>query len=140
MTAVRDRLLRGKSVPGQRVVQGGVQVQFANGVAVLIGLGPVDPFAAEARRHFFVPFALASAQVGEDFHQRLALHFGDGPRRQAELALAVFVEHAILEQLLEHFGLGLVLWVLHHLLDRLQCLLAILHDELHELIEAEQLS
>ena len=59
--------------------------------------------------------------------------------REPQPALAVLVEHAVLEQLLEQVGLGLVLGIVHHLLDGLQGLVAVLHDELHELIEAKEL-
>ena len=62
-----------------------------------------------------------------------------GARREAKLPLAVLVEHAVFQQLLEHLGLLVVLRILHHLLDGLQGLVAILHDELHQLVEAEQL-
>jgi len=86
-----------------------------------------------------MPFALAVAEVGKDFHQGLALHFVDGPGGEAELALAVLVEHPVLQELLEQIGLLLVLGLLHHLLDGFERLIAVLHDELHELVEAEEL-
>ena len=41
--------------------------------------------------------------------------------------------------MLEQVRLGVVLRVLHHLLNGLERLLAVLHDELHELVEPEQL-
>ena len=131
--------LAGRPCRVQRVVQRLVQVQLADRVAVLVGLGAFDALAAVAGRDLLVAFALALAEVGEDLHQRLALHAADGLGREAQLALAVLVEHALLEELLEHLGLLGVLGVLHHLLDGLQRLLAILHDELHELVEAEEL-
>ena len=54
-----------------------VQIEFADRIAVLVGLGAFDAFAALAGRDLFVAFALARAEVGEDFHQRLALHLAD---------------------------------------------------------------
>jgi hypothetical protein len=131
-------LFCGQAVPGQGVVKGLVQVQFADGVAVLVGFGAFDAFAAGAGGDFLVAFALAGAEVGEDLHEGLALHLGYGARGEPEVALAILVEHAVLEQLLEQVGLGVVLGVLHHLLDGFEGLVAILHDEVHELVEAKE--
>ena len=129
----------GQPVARQRVVQRLVQVQLADRVAELVGLGPLNALAALAGGDLLVPLALALPQVREDLHQGTPLHAGDGPRRQAEFALAVLVEQALLDELLEQLGLGLVLRVLQHLFDRLQGLVAVLHDEVHELVEPEQL-
>jgi hypothetical protein len=128
-----------QAVAGEGVVDGGVKIELADGVAVFVLLGAFDAFAREAGGDFFVAIARAVAEVGEDFHQGLALHLGDGAGRQAKLPFAVLIEHAILEQLFEHVGLLLVLGVLHHLLDSFEGLVAVLHDELHELVEAEEL-
>ena len=119
LCAPADSLSLRQAVARQRVVQRLVQVELADRVAELVRLGAFDALAAGAGGDFFVAVALALAEVGEDFHQGLLLHFLDGPRRQAELALAVLVEHAFFEQLLEQVGLLLVFRVLHHLLDGL---------------------
>ena len=69
----------------------------------------------------------------------LSLHLGNSPGCETKPTLAVFVKHAILEKLLEHVGRGLVFWVVHHLLDGFERLFAMLHDELHQLVHAEEL-
>jgi hypothetical protein len=86
-----------------------------------------------------VSFTLAGTEVSEDFGQRFSLHFRDGARRQPEAALAVFIEHSVLQKLFEQVGLLLVFRVLRHLLDGLEGLLAVLQDELHQLVKAEEL-
>jgi hypothetical protein len=117
-----------------------VQVELGDGVAVLVLLGALDALPARAGRDLLVPLALAGAEVGEDLHQRLLLHAADGLGGDAELALAVLVEQAVVDQLLQQVGLfGVAAGVVHHLLDGLEGLLAVLHDELHELVEAEEL-
>ena len=79
-----------------------VQIQLADRIAILIWFCPFNAFAALAGRHFFVPFPLALAKVGENFHQRLALHSPDGLGRKARPAFAVLVQHSLFQQLLEH--------------------------------------
>ena len=83
--------------------------------------------------------ARTGAQVRKNFHQRLALHACDRARREAHLALAVLVEHPFLQQLVEHFRLLFIPRLIHHVFNRLHPLLAVLKDELHDLVEAEQL-
>src|SRR5437667_9197586 len=78
-------------------------------------------------------------EVGEDFHEGFALHSSDGARGEADFSFAVLVEHALLEKLLEELRLLLVLGVFEHLLDGFEGLLAVLEDELHHLVQAEEL-
>ncbi len=78
-----------------------MDVQFGDGVAVLVGFGAFDAFTALARRDLFVTFALSLAEIGEDFHEGAFLHAPQRPRGEPELALAVLVEQALLDELLE---------------------------------------
>src|SRR5207248_1478664 len=71
--------------------------------------------------------------------QGAALHSADGFGGEPELAFAVFVEEAVLDELFEKLRMLGLLGVLHHLLEGSQGLLAVLHDELHHLVEAEEL-
>ena len=84
-------------------------------------------------------FALAGAEVGENLHQRFLLHSCDGPRSQPQFALAILVQQSVLDHLLQQFRLLGILAIAHHLLDRLQGLLAVLKDQLHELIDVKEL-
>ena len=69
----------GRPCRAQRVVERLVQIQLADGVAVLIGLGAFDALAALAGGDLLVPLALALAEVGEDLHQRPAAASGRRP-------------------------------------------------------------
>ena len=126
----------GQAVPAEGVVQGLVQIEFTDRVAKLVRLGAVDAFTVGTDGDFFVAIALTVAEVGEHLHQRLLLHLVDRSRGQSQLAFAVFIEHAVFEQLLEQIGLLLIFGVFHHLLQRLHGLVAVLHDEFHELVES----
>src|SRR5580658_7377382 len=95
------RAARGQTVATQGVVQSLIQIQPADRIAILVWLGSLDALAAGARGGALMPLALTQAKIGEDFHEGLALHFRDGAGRQAEFALAILVEHAVLEKLLE---------------------------------------
>jgi len=128
----------GQAVAGQGVVKRLMEVQLGDGVAIGIRLGAVDALLAGAGGDALVPFALALLEIGEDLHERFPLHFGDRPAGQAQAALFVLVQHAVFEQLLQHVGLRRVIRIVHHLFDRLKGSLAMFHDELHELIEAEE--
>ena len=85
-----------------------------------------------------MPLPLSGAQVRKDFHQRLLLHAANRPRRETQLPFAILVEQSILDHLLQQLGFFRILAVAQHLLDRLQGLLAVLKDELHELVEIEE--
>ena len=128
----------GQAVACQGVVQRLMEIEFADGVAELVRLGAVDAFAVGTGGDFFVAVALAVFQIGEDFHQRLLLHLVDRTRREAELPFAVFIQHAIFQQLFEQIRLLLVFGILHHLLQRLHGLVAVFHDEFHQLVETEE--
>lgn len=83
--------------------------------------------------------ALALSQVREDFHEGAALHSADGAGGEAELAFAVFIEEAFVDELFEEVGVFGLIGVFHHLLQGFEGLFAVLHDELHHLVEAEEL-
>jgi len=116
-----------------------VEVELGDGVAELVGLGALDTLAALAGGDLLVPLALALAEVGEDFHERALLQAADRAGGEAELALAVLVEEAFVEQLFEELGVLGLAGVLHHLLEGLEGLVPVLHDELHHLVEAKEL-
>ncbi len=90
-----------QAVAGQSIVQRLMQIEFGYGIAIGIRLGPFNAFASQARRDAFMPLALPLLKVGEYLHQSLALHFRNRPGREPEPALAVLVEHSVLQQLLQ---------------------------------------
>ena len=90
-----------EAVARQCIAKRLMEIKFRDWITVLIRFSAFDAFAALAGGNLFVAFAGSLAEVGEDFHQRLALHLVDGAGREADLALAVLVEHAFLEELFE---------------------------------------
>src|SRR5882762_2275201 len=116
-----------------------MNVQFRNRIAILIRLGSLDPLPTLPRRNLLMPLALPGAEVGEYLHQRLLLHSRDRTRREAQFAFAILVQQPILDHLLEQFRLLGIFSIPHHLLDRLQGLLAVLKDKLHQLVDIKQL-
>ena len=114
-----------------------MQIELGNRIAILIWLSPLDSFAACPGRDLLMSIAASLAQVSENFHQRLTLHPPDCAGRQTRLAFSIFVEHSFVEQLLQHFR-RFIVRIIEHLLNGFHRLLAVLHDELHELIEIKE--
>ena len=115
-----------------------MDVEFGDVVAVGVGFGAFDAIAALARGGFWVAFTLALGEVGEDFGEGAALDAVDGAGCEAEFTEGVAVEEALGDELVEELGLLGVLGALEHLLDGLEGLVAVLGDELEELIGREE--
>ena len=127
-----------QALAGEGVMEGLVDVEFGDVVAVGVGFGAFDAIAGLARGGFRVAFTLALGEVGEDFGEGAALDAVDGAGSEAEFTEGVAVEEALGDELVEELGLLGVLGAFEHLLDGLEGLVAVLGDELEELIGREE--